>query len=308
MFKKPFLILIAALVLGCGAKSVFAQTSISVLYVPLIGITSVPSPLVLPNGAGNVTYHYAVKDFLEGVPLTGVQVIDNKCSPVTFTTGDDNSNGALDYGETWRYICITKVSTTTTSIATVTGMANNITATHSVYATVVVGSSNPAPLVSIINITKVAYPVSLPAGGGSITFTYKVNNPGVAPLSGVTVSDDKCSAMSGHLGDTNGNGLLDTNEVWIYTCTTNLTQTTANTVTVTGFANGLEATDSDTITVIVAASSTSSPGFPTQEVPSLPDTGVSPNANVITWEVLAGIFVVLGIALIFIRKKEDEKK
>jgi LPXTG-motif cell wall-anchored protein len=304
MAKKSIFILIVVVVLGYGGRIVSAQTSASVLYVPLIGITSVPSPLVLPKGPGDVTYHYAVKDFLEGVPLANIQVSDDKCSHVTFVTGDDNGNRELDYGETWRYVCTTKVSTTTQSIATATGMANNITATHSVYATVVVGSNNPAPLVSIINITKVAYPVSLPAGGGPITFTYKVNNPGVAPLSDVALSDNKCSNMSGHLGDTNGNGLLDINEVWIYTCTTTLTTTTANTVTVTGFANGLMATDSDTITVNVA---TSSPGFPAQEIPGLPNTGSNPNMNVAAWAILAAILAVLGVAFLVIRKKKETK-
>ena len=69
-----------------------------------------------------------------------------------------------------------------------------------------------------------------------ITFVYKVTNPGVVPLSDVHVVDDKCPAMSGELGDTNGNHLLDTNEVWIYNCSMDLKQTTTDTATVTAFA------------------------------------------------------------------------
>ncbi len=288
---------IAASAFGLGGTNAFAQTQVSqsVLYVPLIGITSVPDPLTLPIGGGKVTYNYAVKNFLQGVPLTDISIVDDNCSPVTFVTGDDNKNIELDYNETWRYSCSTEISTSTESSATVTGTANDITARHTAYASVLVGSKNPPPIVSIINITKVAYPLSLPVGGGSITFTYKVNNPGVVPLSDVTVVDDKCSAMSGHLGDINGNGLLDINEVWIYTCTTNLTQTTTNTVTVTAFADGLKASDSFSLTVkvkIPVASST----------PNFPNTGTNPSSQIVVWSVLGGILAILTAFFFLFRK------
>ena len=295
--KSFILMLVIISVLGCSEKAAIAQTSSSVLYVPLIGITSVPSPLALPNGSGDVIYNYAIKNFLKELPLTNVQVVDNKCSPIKFLNGDDNNDGKLDYNETWRYACTVKVSQTTQSVATATGMINGITATHKAYAMVVVGSKKLPPLVSIVNITKVAYPLSLPSQGGNITFTYRVNNPGEAPLSDVNVVDDKCSNMSGKLGDINGNNLLDPNEVWIYTCTMNLKQTTTNTVTVTAFANGLKATDSYTITVKV-------------KNPSIfPDVGVGPSATpnfkIILWEIFSGILAVLIIIFVFLnfRKK-----
>lgn len=268
------------------------QVSNSVLYVPLIGLTSVPSPWVLPKGPGKVTYSYAVKNFLLEVPLGDVRVVDDKCEPIKFVTGDDNGNSMLDYNETWRYSCTTELSETTQSTAIATGVANNMTALHKAYSTVVVGSNNPAPVVSIINITKVAYPLSLPVEGGNITFTYKVNNPGVVPLGDVTVTDDKCKAMSGKLGDTNGNNLLDIHEVWIYTCTAVLKQTTTNTVNVMAYANGLKAVDNTTITVKVAQSNI-----------ALPNTGVMPNIKIIVWGVLVGILTGLTVVYIFIGKK-----
>lgn len=294
---KSFILIIVLMVCGFGRQNIFAQTpqtSQSSLYVPLIGITSVPEPLALPAGPGNVTYHYAVKNFLQEIPLTDIQVVDDTCGTVKFVEGDDNGNGKLDFSETWRYTCATRLSTTTQSSAVATGLANNIAATHKAYATVVVGSSQPAPLVSIVNITKVAYPLSLPIEGGSITYTYKVNNPGVVPLSDVRVIDDKCNAMSGKLGDTNGNNLLDTNEVWIYTCTMSLKQTTTNTVTVRAFANGLSATDSATLTVKV-------------ETPSFPETGSNPNIKTITWGTLLAILIIL-IALFFLMRQARRRK
>lgn len=287
-------ILLLVLIFTFYIKSVVAQESASVLFVPLIGITSVPQPLALPNGVGNVTYNYAVKNFLSEVALDNIHVVDDMCSLVKFVEGDDNNDSRLDYSETWRYMCTTRLSQTTQSTATARGTANNITTTDKAYATVIVGSDNPPPLVSIINITKVAYPLSLPKEGGKTTFTYKVNNPGVVPLSEVTVTDNKCSAMSGKLGDRNGNNLLDINEVWIYTCATILSQTTTNTVTVTAFANGFKATDNYTITVEVA-------------LPNFPDTGVNPDLKIMIWTILTGILIVLLLFLVFIRKKKSGK-
>lgn len=296
--KRFIPILIAVLVFGYGAKSVVAQDSPNVLYVPLIGITSVPDPLALPGGPGNVTYHYAVKNFIEELPLSNIQVIDDKCGSVKFVEGDDNSNSKLDYSETWRYTCTTKLSTTIQSTATATGVANNITATHTAYVTVVVGSNTPPPLVSIVNVTKVAYPLSLPPQGGDITFTYRVSNPGIVPLGGVTATDDKCSVMSGRLGDTNGNNLLDVNEVWIYTCTATLKQTTTNTVHVTAFANGLKAVGEATITVKV-------------ETPALPEVGSNPdvgsNLKITVWAILSGVLVVLVIFFLLTRERNVRK-
>jgi hypothetical protein len=306
MMKRIILIFIAFTACGYAAGTAFAQTGSGTFYVPLIGITSVPNPLALPGGAGTVTYHYAVKNFLQEAPLTDVRVIDDTCNPVTFVAGDNNGNGELDYGETWIYACTIKISTTTESTATATGIANNLTATDVAHATVVVGSNSAPPLVDIADITKVAYPLSLPSGGGSITFTYRVTNPGQVPLSDVTVNDDKCSAMSGHLGDTNGNNLLDTNEVWIYTCTAILTRTTTNTATVTAYANGLKAVDEDTITVDVATNVI--PGFPDNGPnPGLPDNGENPHAldmTLVIWGILAIILAALIIFSVITRKKK----
>ena len=300
--KKIFIALLLFMLLcGLSTRSVFAQESPSVLYVPIIGLTSVPTPLALPDGSGNVTYNYAVKNFLSEIALNNVQVVDDTCSPVEFIEGDDDGDALLDYNETWRYRCTTNLSKTTQSIAIATGIANNITATHRAYATVVVGANTPPPLISIINITKVAYPFSLPAEGGKITFTYKVNNPGDVPLSKVSVIDDKCSAMSGKLGDRNGNNLLDSTEVWIYTCTTTLTETTTNTVNAKAFANGFEAVGDATITVLVDKS------LARVIVPGFPNVGGTLNIKMIAWASLSGILVVLIIVFIVTRKSKVRK-
>ena len=300
--KSGNVIVVLLVGLLCGAITVSAQTPVvssSVLYVPLIGLTAVPEPLALPSGGGDVTYRYAVKNFIRESTLADIHVIDDHCASIAFVEGDDNGNEMLDHDETWRYICTTTLATTTTSTALVTVVAHDIVAAHKAYATVVVGSTTPAPLVSIVNITKVAYPLALPRDGGKITFSYRVNNPGVVPLSNVSVVDDKCSAMSSKLGDTNGNYLLDLNEVWTYTCTMNLTTTTTNTVFVTAFANGFKAIDSATLTIKVDMPPPEfSPDFPDQPIPSFPQTGTGSNLKIVTWAILAIILGALTVAVV----------
>jgi hypothetical protein len=100
---------------------------------------------------------------------------------------------------------------------------------------------------------------------GVVVFTYDVSNPGNVPLSNVVVTDVFSDnnpppfTKSGSFhptfvsGDTNGNGLLDPGEVWIYTATRPLVfainQSTViyhNVVTVTGTApNGTTVTATD---------------------------------------------------------------
>lgn len=281
--------------LGVITNYSYALESPSVLYVPLIGITSVPKPMTLTSGPANVTFSYAVKNFLREAALTNVKVIDDTCSPVKFINGDDNRNNKLDYDETWRYTCTIKLSQTTQSTAIVSASANYINATQKTHATVVVGNETP-PLVSIINITKVAYPLSLSAKGGDVTFTYKVNNPGDVPLEKVSVTDDKCPNMSNKLGDTNGNELLDINEVWIYNCTTKLFQTTTSKASVTAFANSQRATGDASITVTVKSLDSASSSFI--------NMADSLSKKILAWKVLTGLLIILIIFMFMIRNKK----
>ncbi|MDP3988770.1 MAG: hypothetical protein Q8P93_00850 [bacterium] len=312
--RKPLInsitLLVAVLVFSIATKSSFAQSaqqeSTSSWYVPLIGITAVPNSLTLPKGGGEVTYQYAVKNFLKELPLSTIQVTDDTCRSVQFLEGDDNGNEELDANETWRYSCTVSIVETTQSIATVTGTINDVIATHKAYSTVAVGVDSAPPLVSIVNITKIAYPLSLTPEGGVIHFTYKVNNPGIVPLRNVTVVDDKCRTMSSKLGDTNGNNLLDTNEVWVYTCTMFLKETTTNTATVTAFSNGFKATGETTLTVKVAQAAVAGDvetilDIPTQTVPGFPETGADSDFKIIVWAILSGVLAGL-ITFLFLSR------
>jgi len=180
------------------------------------------------------------------VPLSNVTVSDNKCATVTFDSGDTNDDGLLDLTESWTFKCTTNLTATTTNTATATGHYGTTTVTDTDEATVTVAASGPA-----IHVVKSADPATLPAGGGPVEYTYLVTNTGNVDLTGVTVTDNKCSPLTGPTGD-DGDGVLGLTETWTYTCTTSLSETTTNTVTATGHAGDTEVSDTDDVTVTVA--------------------------------------------------------
>jgi uncharacterized repeat protein (TIGR01451 family) len=105
---------------------------------PLISIVKVPDRLTpFPFGGGNVLYTYTVTN--PGVvAMNNVLVIDDKCAPVSFISGDTNHDALLDPSETWTYTCQTNVPVSTLNIATATGKANGFTAVSYAFATVLV--------------------------------------------------------------------------------------------------------------------------------------------------------------------------
>lgn len=254
---------------------------------PLIDVVKVPNPLSLPNGPGEVVYTYTLTN-PGTVPLNNVTMVGDTCSPIVFVSGDTDNDQRLDVNETWIYSCTTTLSETHTNIVTAIGLWGGISASDTANATVVVGIPVEPPL---IHVTKVPSPLTL-IGGGTVTYTNRVTNPGTVPLNNVRLTDDKCVPVNYVSGDTNSNNMLDVNETWIYVCQMNITQTTVNTVAAEGTANGLTARDTATATVIVSA-------------PGLPNTGIDPDGKSITWNIaiLAGIFAVLA-SLYIVRKKQ----
>jgi uncharacterized repeat protein (TIGR01451 family) len=103
-----------------------------------------------------------------------------------------------------------------------------------------------------IHIVKSASDTTLDAGGGSVTYTYKVTATGNVPLNEIVVSDNKCSPVDYVSGDANSDDFLDLSEEWTYTCTANITETTTNVGTATGQDSDVKVTDTDEATVTVA--------------------------------------------------------
>lgn len=104
---------------------------------PLIKITKTPDPLELTSGPGSVAYTYEVTN--PGTePLSDVRVTDDKIRTVNYSTGDTNSDDLLQPSETWIYTSSAILGVTTKNTATATGSANDMTASDTAAATVVV--------------------------------------------------------------------------------------------------------------------------------------------------------------------------
>jgi|GEM_PF-554750 len=218
---------------------------------PIITVVKVPSPLDLPNGPGQVTYAYTLRN-LGTVPVTDITMVEDACAPVTFISGDGDGDAELDVNETWTYRCAATLTETHTNSILATGWANGLTATDLASATVVVSLPIVPPL---IHLTKLPSPLTLPAGGGEVAYTAKITNPGKVALSDVRLTDDTCSPMVFVSGDTDGDSKLDTSETWTYVCRAYVTKTTTATADASGEANGLTVRDFSITTVVVATPS-----------------------------------------------------
>lgn len=230
---------------------------------PIIEVVKVPNPLALPDGPGLVKYTYTLRN-IGTVNVSNITMVGDTCSPIVLISGDTDADNKLDVNETWVHTCSTTLTKTHTNTVVATGWANGISATDIASATVVVGLPGVVP--PLIHVTKVPNPLTLPAGGGIVTYTKKVTNLGTIALSNISVTDDKCSPVNYISGDTNGDSKIDVTETWTYTCKENLTKTTTNIATVSGDANGMTARDFAIAHVVVA-------------VPGLPNTGLFPKGE-----------------------------
>jgi len=115
----------------------------------------------------------------------------------------------------------------------------------------------PCASVRAIHVTKTASRTTL-TGSGSVTYTYRVTNPGTYVLDAITVTDDKVSPVVYQSGDTNGDNRLQPGEIWIYTATTNIDVTTTNTGTASGTQGGVTVTGTATARVVVRTGGSSS--------------------------------------------------
>jgi hypothetical protein len=141
----------------------------------------------------------------------------------------------------------------------------------------------PNPSIFIDKVTNGADGLNILAGL-PITWTYKVSNPGNVPLSSVSLTDDKEGIITNRIsGDTNSNGLLDTNEVWTYTKTgTAQAGNYSNTGNVTGTYNGTPVTSSDPSSYFGARPSIKIDKV-TKSTPVQGDNLLIPQGSAISW-------------------------
>jgi LPXTG-motif cell wall-anchored protein len=223
------------------------------------------SPAV-PTPPEAVTYTFAAQntgtaplDRPDGTsPLDPGWVTDEQCNePAEFVGGDTNGNALLDPGEVWEFTCPGSVTEPTLNLAEIEGQpvdgdGNPIGDPITDFALAFVDVLRPGidvvktALVSVVldeNLTP--RPISgLDADESRPAFyLYELTNTGNVPLSleRVHPSDDTCPELVfDPLSDVNGDGLLDVDETWTYTCETTLDREgDSNTPPVTGHESGL---------------------------------------------------------------------
>jgi hypothetical protein len=189
--------------------------------------------LLVPQGS-TVTFDYDVTTGNADTPMQFISLVDNKCSPVVYRSGDTNGDGLIDVDETWKYSCeqVFTGDIVITNVATVTlrepkgGKTVTTTADRRVrsYEAKIFVEKSPDRDVIL--------------KGDSVTYTFTVLNTGPTPISSINVVDDKCSPVTYRSGDANNDQRLDPTESWIYTCQSSLDVSTINRVNVTGTPPG----------------------------------------------------------------------
>ena len=185
--------------------------------------------------------------------LTGVTVSDPNCtSAILRAGGDTNTDSKLQITETWTYTCSHTV--TQAEIDAGGNLSNTVTADS---AESPAGHRHQWPFRSpspALNVVKSSTTTVITAAGQVVPYTFVVTNIGNVTLTGITVSDPKCtSAITGPTGDTNIDSKLQLTETWTYTCNHTVTQAEidaggnlSNTVTADSAESG---PDTDTLEI-----------------------------------------------------------
>ncbi|MFA5935644.1 MAG: ice-binding family protein [Patescibacteria group bacterium] len=220
------------------------------------GAMDVGGPLTL---SGSGTYIFRPDGALTStagavVSLAGASVCDVFWTPTAATTlaanttfvGTviDDSGITVGANTNWSGRALAFNGTVTTDTDTISAPSCSTTTTPP-------PSTSSPSTPPLINVRKVPSPLALPNGPGPVTYSYTVTNPGLVPMTSVTLTDDKCSNVIRLSGDTDNNSQLDISETWMYTCSTNLSQTTVNYATARGIANDMASVDTAIAEVVV---------------------------------------------------------
>jgi uncharacterized repeat protein (TIGR01451 family) len=126
---------------GISAVDIASATVVvgTAVVPPIIHVTKIPNPLTLAAIGGAVTYTEKITN-PGTVALSNVSISDDKCSPVTYISGDTNNDSKLAVNETWTYTCRANLTKSTTNTVTVSGDANGLTARDYAIVTVLVAA------------------------------------------------------------------------------------------------------------------------------------------------------------------------
>jgi uncharacterized repeat protein (TIGR01451 family) len=215
--NDPDILVNTANVSGMDAleKRVTASTSASVSVFkpkPGIALTKTAEPSRVHVG-DEITYTFTVTN-TGNVPLSDISVDDNRLGSIPYESGDENGNGLLDLDEAWVFTAVYTASSDDYKTLVNTAEASGTDAMEQTVSDT--DRASVAILKPGIKLAKTAEPASVHVGD-NITYTFKVTNTGNTPLSDISVSDNLVDEITYVSGDKNGDGLLDTNEAWIFT-------------------------------------------------------------------------------------------
>jgi conserved repeat domain len=160
-----------------------------------------------------IDYTYTVTN-TGNVPLSSVAVVDNLVSPVTYQSGDDNTDGLLDLTEVW-------VFTGSYLVPWFTAGPVDNTATAEGYWDTTKVTDEDTFSVPILHTPNIEVDKTGPANTGyfeqlDADYTYTLTNIGNCSLD-VDLTDDQIAGLVFTGGDTNGNGYLEPGEIWTFT-------------------------------------------------------------------------------------------
>ncbi|MGH9125183.1 MAG: beta strand repeat-containing protein [Acidimicrobiales bacterium] len=268
-----------------------AAESVVVLPTPQIAVTKAANPTSEPEPGGNFTFTVTVSNPSTVDPVMITSLVDNIYGNLATLPGSTCGTligitlppGATTPPCTFTGAFNGRAPASQTDTVTVTGVdSHGITVTATAMATVTL-----TPVLPTISVTKAANPPSLPAPGGTFTFTVQVHNPNtVDPITITSLVDNIYGDLSTRAGSTCGAliGVTLAPGATSSPCTftgpftgvSGATQT--DTVTVTGMdSNGNKATATANATVALT------PGL-------MPVISVSKAANPLTLPAPGGTF------------------
>ena len=259
------------------SASAMAATALVIATADDIGwgavtpIAAPPTITVIATDVTAPTVTVTMDDAALNIGDTSLVTFTFSETPVGFTTADVTvANGSIGAIDASNPLVQTATYTPTNSITDATNVISVGTAWTDAALNTGVGDDSPNYTIDtttsassggggqfislvppLIDVVKIPNPLSLPAGGGPVTYTYTLNNIGTVPVTNITMVGDTCNPIALASGDNNNNAILDVNEIWTHRCSTTLSATHTNIVTTTGWANGISAVDIANATVVV---------------------------------------------------------
>jgi LPXTG-site transpeptidase (sortase) family protein len=198
---------------------------ISTALNPVIGVvkSSVTTEI---TGPGPVVYTFTVTN--EGnQTLTGITVSDPSCDALpVYQSGDLNTDSKLDLTETWVYTCTRTV--TQAEVDAGGNLSNTVTADSNESAPDTDSLDIPITLTPDLAIVKEVSTDGIVWDDNSVTlnqgdtvyFRVRVQNTGNTTLTNLILDDGiaTCTLMRGADDPGNDDGIFETGETWVYTC------------------------------------------------------------------------------------------